>query len=210
MTMTKKEQLAKAQEMDKKFRNLRQAFRRHWAIYGEMAIQFEKLEYFKLLGFPSMKQYLKSLEDACYSTIAEAMKVIKSLPEIPSEELNQYPKENLKILANLPESKRTKASILAKCKTMKASDFRAYANDKHNANLEGKVRYIIDCTPSQVVVYDGFVAHMQEIAEANNEKLTKSECFEYVAATMLQEHATQKPSEIKMSLKPKRNIKVGV
>jgi hypothetical protein len=201
--------LDEAKEMDKKFKNLRVAFRRHWTIYGQLAIKFEKKEYFKLLGFDSMKQYLKSLEDACYSTIAEAMSVIKSLPEIAPDDMAQYPKENLKILAKMPESKRTKLAVLEKCRSMKSRDFRAFVSEKHDLALEEKTRYIIDCEPSQTVIFDGLVAMVQKAAEAQGMNINKAEAFEYACVDVMQRLQDKKPESVKLQPKIKRSIKLA-
>jgi hypothetical protein len=186
-TKTNKAKLSKAKEMHKKFINLRVSFRAHWSIYGRMAVEFEREELFKLMGHRSMKGYLKSLPGVCYSTIAEAMAVQKAFPKMSVEQLAQFPKENLKIIAKLPESKRERPEILDAAKKLMAKDLRARLNKKHDVHLEAKVRLLFDVEESAVQIIEGAVALEQKTVEdEDDEQIGRGEALERICTARLQ------------------------
>jgi hypothetical protein len=203
MTMSRKN---KAQMLHKKLTACRQTLRNAWYDVALTAIEFEEGEFFKEMGHDSMKAYLTSYEDdVAYSTIAEGIAAVKvgDRAGIERDQLGDYSKENLKILAKLPESKIRNKNILAAAKEMTAKDFRKFVNERADVALEEKTRYIIDCVPTQVTIYDAVVARMQQIAEANGETFTRADAFEYLGVSFLQKYQDQKPENVKLKLKRK-------
>lgn len=151
--------------MHEEFLASRMTFRLCWAKYGVMAREFAKEELFKMLGFASMKAYLKSLPDVCYSTVHDAMKRAMNFPDWGEEELSQFPKENLRIIENLPERQRMSKSVLEMAKNLTAKELRVKLNQKHSTHLEGRERIIFDVDVSAVKVIEAAIDDMVDRIE---------------------------------------------
>jgi hypothetical protein len=204
-----KPKLQRAQELDAKFKAMRSNFRKAWIRYGHAAIEFDEQELYKLVGHTSFKAYWKAIPGAMpYSTIAEAMHVARTFGDWGEEELAKYQKENLKLLAKLPESKRTKASVLKACREMKAGEFREYLNLKHKTLIDKPVRRFIDFEQTQTITFDGAVALCQKIGEAHKEKINVAEAVEIICIHFLQSFQDKKPKDVEIA-KPKRGIELA-
>jgi hypothetical protein len=173
--------------------------------FAKWAIEFENGEGYRQLGFPSMKAYWQAKHSKLpYATVAEVVAIVKVFHEegkMTIKELCEYPKENLKILAKLPDSKRFLKTNLEYARDMDAKELRALVNKRYKTHLEDKNRLTLDCAASQLTIIDGAIALAQKLAEhVDGEEVNRAEALELVCVEYLQRNGGTLPKKIQRAI----------
>lgn len=145
-----KAQLAK--QIDARVRGWRPSQRAGWIGLGEDCHLARENKLYIDLGFASFDEWVEDALSASRSLAYEAMAVIKAFKDLSKEKLVQIPKENLKLLAKLPETQRYNEALLKKATQLKAKDLRVLLNSKHGTHLATPtvLRYVgvpVDAVP---------------------------------------------------------------
>jgi hypothetical protein len=124
-----------AKQIDARVRNWRPSQRAGWIGLGEDCLLAKSNQLYTSLGFASFDEWVEDALSASRSLAYEAMAVIKAFSKLPKEQMAQIPKENLKLLAKLPEKKRYNVALLAKAAELTGKELRVLLNNQHGAHL---------------------------------------------------------------------------
>jgi hypothetical protein len=173
--------------------------------FAKWAIEFENGEGYRQLGFPSMKAYWQAKHAKLpYATVAEVVSIVKVFHEegkMSIKELCEYPKENLKILAKLPDSKRFLKTNLEYARDMDAKELRALVNKRYKTHLEDKNRLtstVPEASSSSMTARSRSLR--RKPSTEDGEEVNRAEALELVCVEYLQRNGGTLPKKIQRAI----------
>jgi hypothetical protein len=129
---TTNKKVKQAMELDQKIRGFRTHQKANWLEMGSAVCAMQRSKGFQLLGYKTFESYQASFGES-RSLIFEAKSLVEAFESMPKEKrgyLIAVPKENLKLLAKLPERQRYADTYLEAAKKLKTRDLRSKIDDK--------------------------------------------------------------------------------
>jgi len=173
----------RAQEHDRAVRHIRGWMKGAWLELGRHCMAIRDKRMFRTLGFTAFDEYLADrIPDKSRSAIYEAMHLIEHL-RLSDEEMLEISKDNLRLLLDVPESKRYEPEILQAAKTEKREKFQKTvdASVPGPMHRERKTKRLFRCEESQLAVIDRAIKAALFFGESNDE----ATALEFLAASFL-------------------------
>ncbi len=151
-----------------------------WWMLGEYCTLMQQRRLYEFLGYRRFDDWLESALSISRMAAYEAMRVWKALGELPRRDKLAMKKQNAKLLAKMPESKRRSREWIHKAQMMSEREFAAEVEaDRVGAEKsEPKVHKLAKFEKSQWDTISRWLEHMRLIHEV--ERL--EEAIELIAA----------------------------
>jgi hypothetical protein len=184
--MSGKAQLKRAQELDKALREFPQHSRSYAIATARLALEMQREELYRLLGYQTFNAYADSL-DIARGLLFEMKKVVEAFEDLPVVKWAHLPKSNLKMMAKLPESKRFSRKYLKAAGEKNAADFRRFLNQEANLHLEAREKLSFLVEQSCKANIEKAIAAAKKIYELDLD----SEALEVIAVYFMQGPCTE-------------------